>query len=303
MSLFERFKTGLQKTREGFTKKLDFILSGGKVDDKLLEELESLLITGDFGVETTELLLEETKKRMKAQFKVDATEFRALLQEVVLERMIARQTPWIEAKVAPHVILVVGVNGVGKTTTIGKLAYLLQNKKKKVLLAAGDTFRAAAVSQLQVWGNRAGCRVIAQDQNADSASVIFDAHTAARAREMDYLIADTAGRLHTKVNLMEELKKIKRVLQRQDLHAPHDTLLVLDATTGQNALSQVQKFHQEIGLTGLIVTKLDGTAKGGVVVGLSEQLNLPIRFIGVGEKIDDLKTFQANDFVAALFSH
>lgn len=301
MSFFARLREGLSKTRKTFTAQLDALLIGKKIDAELMEELESLLIISDFGMESAERILTEARGRCQQASREDAAFFREILKDVIWERLMAAHQPWQLSSPTPHVILVVGVNGVGKTTTIGKLAAHFQGEGKKVMLAAGDTFRAAAVAQLEKWGERAHCPVIAQGQNADSASVVYDAFAAASARKMDILLADTAGRLHTKVNLMEELKKIKRVLGRQNLQAPQDVWLVLDATTGQNAIQQVRHFNEALTLTGLVITKLDGTAKGGVVVGISEQFNLPIRFIGVGEGMNDLKPFDPNLFIDALF--
>ncbi|MBF0123719.1 MAG: signal recognition particle-docking protein FtsY [Magnetococcales bacterium] len=297
MSFFQRLKEGLSKTRQVLAEKLDAILPiGARLDDAVIEELEALLITSDFGVEVAAAIIKDARQREKH----DADRFRQALAVVIQERLSNHQSPWTCAH-RPHVILIVGVNGVGKTTTIGKLAWQFREEGKNVLLAAGDTFRAAAVDQLKIWGQRAGCPVIAQGQNADSASVVFDAHAAAVSRGCDLLIVDTAGRLHTRDNLMEELKKIQRILTRQQATAPHDVWLVLDATTGQNAINQVKAFHGMIGLTGLIITKLDGTARGGVVVGIHEQFQLPIRYVGVGEGIDDLKPFQPAEFASALF--
>ncbi|MBF0175662.1 MAG: signal recognition particle-docking protein FtsY [Magnetococcales bacterium] len=301
MALLERLRSGLSRTREGFVKKLDVLLAKGQVNAELLEDLEALLITADFGVEITERVLEEARLRLKEKRQADGTSLRLVVQAVIRERLERIQVPLVLGRAKPHVILVVGVNGVGKTTTIGKLAAQFTRSGQQVILAAGDTFRAAAVDQLRIWGERAKVPVIAQGQNADSASVIFDAHAAAIARGADLLLADTAGRLHTKSNLMEELKKVKRILGRKDPHAPHDIWLVMDATTGQNAINQVAQFHDALGLTGLVITKLDGTARGGVVVGIAEKFKLPIHFIGVGEGLDDLKPFSANDFVEALF--
>ncbi|MBF0401078.1 MAG: signal recognition particle-docking protein FtsY [Magnetococcales bacterium] len=301
MSFFARLREGLSKTRKTFTSQLDALLIGKKIDAELLDELESLLIVSDFGMEAAERILTEARNRCQVASREDAAFFRDILKDVIWDRLMAVHQPWQRTEQKPHVILVVGVNGVGKTTTIGKLAAHFQGEGNKVMLAAGDTFRAAAVAQLEKWGERARCPVIAQGQNADSASVVYDAFAAATARNMDLLLADTAGRLHTKVNLMEELKKIKRVLGRQNPQAPQDVWLVLDATTGQNAIQQVRHFNEALGLTGLVITKLDGTAKGGVVVGISEQFTLPIRFIGVGEGINDLKPFDPNLFVDALF--
>ncbi|MBF0384176.1 MAG: signal recognition particle-docking protein FtsY, partial [Magnetococcales bacterium] len=289
MSFFKQLKTGLTKTRAKFTKGLDAIIPGRTVDDALLEELEDLMITSDFGLDTSMSIIEETRERFREVKGNEAESFREVLKEVIKDRLTAANTIDDVEVAPPKVILVVGVNGVGKTTTIGKMASHYSAEGKKVILAAGDTFRAAAVEQLQEWGRRTNCPVIAQGEKADSASVIFDAHGAAKARGMDILLADTAGRLHTKSHLMDELKKIKRVLGQQDTSSPHEVLMVLDATTGQNAISQVKHFHNDLQVTGLVITKLDGTAKGGVLVSLSEQFGLPIRFIGVGEGIDDLK--------------
>ncbi|MBF0126657.1 MAG: signal recognition particle-docking protein FtsY [Magnetococcales bacterium] len=302
MSFFARLKQGLSKTKEILNTPLEDLFTGGKVDETLLEELEDHLVMADFGVETAGQIVAEARGRLDRKQKKDGNALREVLRETIRERLEAIQVAVpLPPRTVPWVILVVGVNGVGKTTTIGKLAAYLKNQGDQVLLAAGDTYRAAAVAQLQQWGQRCGCQVVSQGQDADAASVVYDALSAAKARKMDVLIADTAGRLHTKSNLMEELKKIKRVLGRIDPLAPHETLLVLDGSTGQNAISQVQKFHDAIGITGLVVTKLDGTAKGGVVVGLSERFRLPVRYVGVGEGVDDLRPFDARQFVDALF--
>jgi fused signal recognition particle receptor len=301
MSFFKQLKQGLSKTREKFTKGLDSIIPGRKVDDELMEELEDLMITSDFGLDTSLSILEESRERFRSDKGSDAEAFREVLKAVICDRLKAVNVPLTESDTLPRVILVVGVNGVGKTTTIGKMANHYKSQGKKVILAAGDTFRAAAVEQLQQWGERTGCPVISQGEKADSASVIYDAHGAAKARGMDILLADTAGRLHTKSHLMEELKKIKRVLGQQDSASPHEVLMVLDATTGQNAISQVQRFNEDMGVTGLVITKLDGTAKGGVLISLSEKFGLPIHFIGVGEGIEDLKPFDPVQFADALF--
>ncbi|MBF0107752.1 MAG: signal recognition particle-docking protein FtsY [Magnetococcales bacterium] len=299
MSLFERLKIGLTKTRERFSRGVDDLFKGGGSGEELFEDLEGLLITSDFGLETSVKIIEEVRKRHRGPLEPEA--LRKVLRQVVLEWLMPLQVEGSAWNEKPRVILVVGVNGVGKTTTIGKLAHHYQIQGRSVLLAAGDTFRAAALEQLRLWGERSTATVIAQQHGADSASVIHDAFNAASARGFDLMLADTAGRLHTKVNLMEELKKIKRVLARQDTGAPHEVWLVLDATTGQNAHSQVKRFHEDLGVTGLIVTKLDGTAKGGVVVGLARTFGLPVRFIGVGEAMDDLRPFDAAQFVEALF--
>jgi fused signal recognition particle receptor len=301
MSFFKQLKTGLSKTRAKFTKGLDAIIPGRTVDDALLEELEDLMITSDFGLDTSISIIEETRERFREVKGNEAEAFREVLKGVIRDRLLAINSPEHIEIAPPRVILVVGVNGVGKTTTIGKMASHYSAQGKKVMLAAGDTFRAAAVEQLQEWGKRTNCPVIAQGEKADSASVIFDAHGAAKARGMDILLADTAGRLHTKTHLMDELKKIKRVLGQQDTASPHEVLMVLDATTGQNAISQVKHFHDDLQVTGLVITKLDGTAKGGVLVSLSEQFGLPVKFIGVGEAIDDLKPFDPSEFADALF--
>ncbi|MEO5364832.1 MAG: signal recognition particle-docking protein FtsY [Magnetococcus sp. WYHC-3] len=299
--LFQRLKAGLSKTRESFVRQMDGLLSGRRIDDALLEELEDLMIMADFGVETSRVLLADARGRARADRVEDAPGLRRLLADAVRTRLDMGPGALVHHGERPRVVLVVGVNGVGKTTTIGKLAAHLRGEGQSVLLAAGDTFRAAAVEQLQVWGQRSGCAVVAQETGADAASVLYSAHQSARAQGLDWLIADTAGRLHTKVNLMEELKKIQRILAKQDPQAPHEVLLVLDATTGQNAINQARQFHESLGLTGLIVTKLDGTAKGGVVVGLAERFGLPIRYVGVGEGVEDLRPFDAAQFSQALF--
>ncbi len=303
MSFLQRLKQGLSKTRDILNTPLEDLFSGGPIDETLLEELEDLLVMADFGVETAAAIVQDAREQINKDAKKNADAMRQVLKNIIIDRLerVQNSLPQPEKSV-PWVILVVGVNGVGKTTTIGKLASYMKGQGQRVLLAAGDTYRAAAVAQLQEWGGRCGCQVISQGQDADSASVVYDALAAARSRKMDVLIADTAGRLHTKANLMEELKKIKRILGRLDPTAPHETLLVLDGTTGQNAISQVQKFHNAIGITGLVITKLDGTAKGGVVVGLSEKFKLPVRYIGIGEGVEDLRPFDAKQFVDALFA-
>ncbi len=303
--LFARLKQGLARTRDNFTGGLASLVLGRKeIDDALLEDIETQLLTADVGVEATTRIIADLTQRLSRRELVDAE---ALLQ-ALREDMQAILTPCnqpllIPTDTRPYVILVVGINGVGKTTTIGKLARRLQNQGLSVMLAAGDTFRAAAVEQLQVWGERNAIPVIAQHTGADSASVIYDGLQAAQARGIDVLIADTAGRLHTQSNLMEELKKVKRVLTKLDAAAPHEVMLVVDAGTGQNALAQAQQFHQAVNLTGITLTKLDGTAKGGIIFAIADKLKLPIRFIGVGEGIDDLREFNAADFVSALFAN
>ncbi|MNF35270.1 Signal recognition particle receptor FtsY [compost metagenome] len=300
---FARLKLGLSKTSASLGEGMASLFLGKKaIDDDLLEEIETRLLTADVGVEATNLIIQSlTQKVARKQLTDSGALYQALQDELTALLKPVEQPLQVDSTKQPYVILVVGVNGAGKTTTIGKLAKKLEQDGKKVMLAAGDTFRAAAVEQLQVWGERNRIPVIAQHTGADSASVIFDAVQAAKSRGMDVLIADTAGRLHTKDNLMEELKKVRRVIGKLDDTAPHEVLLVLDAGTGQNAINQAKQFNQTVNLTGLVLTKLDGTAKGGVIFALAKQFGLPIRYIGVGEGIDDLRTFEANAFVQALF--
>ena len=298
-SFFARLKQGLSKTSASLGEGMASLFLGKKAID---DDLETRLLTADVGVEATTTIIGNLTKRVARKELADSGAlYKALQEELVTLLTPVEQPLVIDTAKQPYVILVVGVNGVGKTTTIGKLAKKLQLEGKKVMLAAGDTFRAAAVEQLQVWGERNNIAVIAQHTGADSASVIFDAVQAAKSRGIDVLIADTAGRLHTKDNLMEELKKVRRVIGKLDDTAPHEVLLVLDAGTGQNAISQAKQFNQTVNLTGLALTKLDGTAKGGVIFALAKQFGLPIRYIGVGEGIDDLRPFQAQAFVQALF--
>lgn len=301
---FARLKQGLSKTSANLGEGMASLFLGKKaIDDDLLDEIETHLLTADVGVEATNAIIQSlTQKVARKQLTDSGALYKALQEELAAMLKPVEQPLQINPQKKPFVILVVGVNGAGKTTTIGKLAKKLQLEGKKVMLAAGDTFRAAAVEQLQVWGERNQIAVIAQHTGADSASVIFDAVQAATARGMDVLIADTAGRLHTKDNLMEELKKVRRVIGKLDEAAPHEVLLVLDAGTGQNAINQAKQFNQTVSLTGLALTKLDGTAKGGVIFALAKQFGLPIRYIGVGESIDDLRTFEAEAFVQALFA-
>jgi fused signal recognition particle receptor len=300
--LFSRLRDRLARTRAQLGAGLtDLFLGRKRIDDDLLEELETLLLTADLGVEATGRIIGDLTQRVKRESLSDPQALLAALKEDLRGILTAAQAPVREAAPGrPQVILVVGVNGAGKTTTIGKLAKRLQEEGNSVVLAAGDTFRAAAVEQLQTWGERNRVPVIAQQMGADSASVVFDALQAAGARGADVLIADTAGRLHTKSNLMEELAKIARVLKKLDPDAPHEVLLVVDATTGQNALNQAVQFHRAVGLTGITLTKLDGTAKGGIVFAIAERLKVPIRFIGVGEGIEDLRPFDADEFLDAL---
>ncbi|NIL17918.1 signal recognition particle-docking protein FtsY [Pseudomonas sp. AN3A02] len=301
---FARLKQGLSKTSASIGEGMASLFLGKKtIDDELLEDIETRLLTADVGVEATAVIIQSLTQKVARKQLTDADALYKSLQAELAAMLKPVEAPLvINTQNKPFVILVVGVNGAGKTTTIGKLAKKLQLEGKKVMLAAGDTFRAAAVEQLQVWGERNKIPVIAQHTGADSASVIFDAVQAAKARNIDVLIADTAGRLHTKDNLMEELKKVRRVIGKLDADAPHEVLLVLDAGTGQNAISQAKQFHQTVQLTGLALTKLDGTAKGGVIFALAKQFGLPIRYIGVGEGIDDLRTFEAEPFVQALFA-
>ncbi|QEY74899.1 signal recognition particle-docking protein FtsY [Pseudomonas denitrificans (nom. rej.)] len=303
LGFFARLKQGLSKTSASLGEGMASLFLGKKaIDDDLLDEIETRLLTADVGVEATTTIVQNLTKRVARKELADSEALYKALQEELAGLLRPIEQPLtITTDKQPYVILVVGVNGVGKTTTIGKLAKKLQLDGKKVMLAAGDTFRAAAVEQLQVWGERNNIAVIAQHTGADSASVIFDAVQAAKARGVDVLIADTAGRLHTKDNLMEELKKVRRVIGKLDETAPHEVLLVLDAGTGQNAINQAKQFNNAVELTGLALTKLDGTAKGGVIFALAKQFGLPIRYIGVGEGIDDLRTFEADAFVRALF--
>ncbi|MGP3789009.1 signal recognition particle-docking protein FtsY [Pseudomonas sp. B392_1p] len=301
---FARLKQGLAKTSASLGEGMASLFLGKKaIDDDLLDELETRLLMADVGVEATTAIVQNLTKRVARKELADSGALYTALQDELTALLEPAQQPLVISPAQqPFVILVVGVNGVGKTTTIGKLAKKLQLQGKKVMLAAGDTFRAAAVEQLQVWGERNNIAVVAQHTGADSASVIFDAVQAAKARGVDVLIADTAGRLHNKDNLMEELKKVRRVIGKLDETAPHEVLLVLDAGTGQNAINQTKQFNQAVELTGLALTKLDGTAKGGVIFALAKQFGLPIRYIGVGEGIDDLRDFDAKSFVRALFS-
>lgn len=300
---FARLKQGLSKTSASIGEGMASLFLGRKtIDDELLEDIETRLLTADVGVEATAVIIQSLTQKVARKQLTDADALYKSLQAELAAMLKPVEAPLVITPKKPFVILVVGVNGAGKTTTIGKLAKKLQSEGKKVMLAAGDTFRAAAVEQLQVWGERNKIPVIAQHTGADSASVIFDAVQAAKARNIDVLIADTAGRLHTKDNLMEELKKVRRVIGKLDADAPHEVLLVLDAGTGQNAISQAKQFNQTVQLTGLALTKLDGTAKGGVIFALAKQFGLPIRYIGVGEGIDDLRTFEAEPFVQALFA-
>ena len=301
-NLFGRLKQRLNRTSSKLTEGFASLVLGKKViDDDLLEELETQLLTADLGVDATQTIIKDLTQRVARKQLGDAEAlFTALRDDMVAILQPSCQPLVIHEQQGPYVILMVGINGVGKTTTIGKMAKQFQNQGKSVMLAAGDTFRAAAVEQLQVWGERNDIAVISQQSGADSASVIYDGLQAAKARNVDILIADTAGRLHTQSNLMEELKKVKRVMAKLDVEAPHEIMLVLDAGTGQNALSQAVQFNEAVGVTGITLSKLDGTAKGGIIFAIAKKTGLPIRYIGVGETIDDLRPFQAEEFVDAL---
>ncbi len=300
--LFSRLREGLSKTSAALTSGMTDLFAGKRaIDDELLEEIEERLLLADVGVEGTQRIVADLTSRVARKQLGDADALFDALHEDLVSILRPVAIPLIIDRThQPYVILMIGVNGVGKTTSIGKLAKRLQANDFTVLLAAGDTFRAAAVEQLKVWGERNQVAVIAQERRADAASVIFDALQAARARKTDVVIADTAGRLHTQAHLMDELRKVKRVIQKFDPSAPHEVLLVVDAGTGQNALRQAQEFHAAVGLTGIAVTKLDGTAKGGILFAIAEQLGIPIRFIGVGEQLEDLRELDADEFVAAL---
>ena len=303
LSLFGRLKQGLKRTRQNLGDGLARILLGKKaIDQALIDEIETQLLMADVGVEVCQALIDTVTKKLARNELADGDAVFELLQQELLSLLQPCEKPLDITANKPFVILTVGVNGAGKTTTIGKLAKRLQSEGRSVLLAAGDTFRAAAVEQLQVWGERNQIPVIAQERGSDSASVVFDALQSAKARGNDVLIADTAGRLHTQQNLMQELEKVARVLKKLDPDAPHEVMLVLDASIGQNALHQAEQFHRSVPLTGIVLTKLDGTAKGGIIFAIAKKMALPIRFIGVGEGIDDLRPFDAQAFVSALFN-
>lgn len=300
-NFFEKLKSGLAKTREVLTTDIDDLILGKKeINQTLYDELEELLITADMGPQFTYDLLDEVKSRVSRKELKDASQIKSIMQKRMLDILRSVDRPLVIAKGKPFVIMAVGVNGSGKTTTIGKLAHQFRQTGHDVMLAAGDTFRAAAIEQLEVWGKRVGAPVIKQKMNADPAAVAFDAMGKMKAGFSGVMIIDTAGRLHTRTNLMEELKKVKRVIDREYPGAPHEILLVLDATTGQNALAQAKMFKEDIGATGIVLTKLDGTSKGGVVVRIAGELGLPVRYIGVGEGIDDLRAFDSTEFTSAL---
>ncbi|WP_352419642.1 signal recognition particle-docking protein FtsY [Proteiniborus sp.] len=302
VGFFSRLKSGLSKTRKGITEKVDLILNSyKKVEEELFEDLEEVLITADVGVNTSLAIIEELRQKVKERKVNEVSEVRELLKEVLRDVLTKNKTEGLNIEPSPAIILVVGVNGVGKTTTIGKLSSRLKSQGKKVLIAAGDTFRAAAIEQLQEWGNRAGVDIISHQEGSDPAAVIYDGIQAAKARKIDVLICDTAGRLHNKKNLMNELTKIFRVVEREYPGAKKEVLLVVDATTGQNAVSQAKVFKEACDITGIVLTKLDGTAKGGVVLAVQSELDVPVKLVGVGEKINDLQDFEPVNFVEAIF--
>lgn len=301
-TLYDRLKAGVEKTRSGLVDRIEDVLAGKReIDADLLEELEYTLITADLGVRTVQEILDRLQERVDRRMTGDAAEVKEIIRAHLLEVLQASETPMRTVAQPPAVVMLVGINGAGKTTTVGKLASRFLGEGRKVLLCAADTFRAAAIEQLEVWAQRAGVEMIRQKTGADPSAVVFDSLQAAKARGMDYVIIDTAGRLHTKENLMAELEKMRRTCQRVLPGSPHEVWLVLDATTGQNGLEQARKFTEAAGITGIVLTKLDGTAKGGVAVAIARELNLPIRFIGVGEKIDDLLPFEPDKFVQSIF--
>ncbi len=302
-TLLDKLKSGVQKTREGLVSRIEDVISGRKqIDADLLEELEYTLIGADIGVTTTNEILDRIRERVDRKLVGDSDELRGLIREYLLEVLVANDRPLAWVDQPPAVIMVVGVNGAGKTTTIGKLTAHLKNDGHTVLLCAADTFRAAAIEQLEIWGERTATRVIRQNIGSDPSAVMFDALQSAKSAKTDYVIVDTAGRLQNKTHLMTELEKMKRTAARVIPDAPHEVLLVLDATTGQNGLEQARKFTETSGVTGIVLTKLDGTAKGGVIVAIARELGLPIRFIGVGEKVEDLLPFDPEAFIDSLFA-
>lgn len=301
MGLFSKIRDGLKKTRTAVVGQIDSMLgSFTKIDDELYEELEELLVMGDVGVRTAEKIVDELKVRVKKEGITNPSHIHILLEAIIIEMLSGGEE--LDISTQPSIILVIGVNGVGKTTTIGKLAKQLTLDGKKVILAAADTFRAAAIDQLDVWARRSGCEIVKQGEGSDPAAVIFDAIAAAKARGADVIICDTAGRLHNKKHLMDELAKINRVIDRELPDGAKEKLLVLDATTGQNAVNQAEQFREATGITGIVLTKLDGTAKGGVVLAIKDGLGIPVKYIGVGEQIDDLQPFNAEEFTKALFA-
>ncbi len=300
-SLFSSIRNGLKKTRDALAGKIESIFEGRPaLDEDTLDELEAVLIQADLGVAATTSIIDSVRSRAACGERLDAKGAMDLIEQELMATLGSEAVLLARADDTPTVIMVVGVNGTGKTTSIGKIAAMLVSKEKRVILAAADTFRAAAIDQLEVWGRRTGCAVVRHQEAADPAAVAFDAYQAARARGVDYLIVDTAGRLHTKSNLMEELKKIKRVIARECPLAPHEVLLVVDATTGQNAIAQARVFNEAVGVTGIVLTKLDGTARGGIIVAITQELGIPVKFVGVGESVDDLKPFDSEEFVRGL---
>ncbi len=305
VSLFRRLSERLSRTRESLTTRMDELFLGKKeIDADLFDELEEILVTADLGIATTQELLDQARRKVNRDNLSDPQALKQIIKDILKTYISGDGRPQELSlpENEPFIIMVVGVNGVGKTTTIGKIARKFLLADRSVLLVAADTFRAAAVSQLKIWGQRNDIRVIAQQEGADPSAVVYDAMSVATSQEYDVVLVDTAGRLHTKVNLMEELKKIKRVMDKQLPGAPHEVLLVIDATTGQNGISQAKLFNEAVGVTGIALTKLDGTAKGGIVANITRELNLPIRFIGVGEQVDDLRDFDADEFIEALFA-
>ncbi|NTU43031.1 MAG: signal recognition particle-docking protein FtsY [Nitrospirales bacterium] len=300
MGFFDKLKEGLTKTRKSIVERVESILSTSKVDDSTIDDIEEVLITSDIGAEATTQIIDRLREKVRTSEIKTADEVKAFLRKE-MAGLLGRSHPLVLFGERPFVILTVGVNGVGKTTTIGKLASRFAAEGHSVLLAAGDTFRAAAIEQLEIWAKRAGADIIKHQSGSDPAAVAYDAVEAAKARGVDVVIIDTAGRLHTKASLMEELKKINRVIKKSVPDAPHETLLVVDATTGQNAMRQAHIFNEATGITGIALTKLDGTAKGGIIFAIKKELNLPVRLIGIGEGVDDLKDFDPDDFVKALF--
>ena len=300
MGFFEKLKAGLKKTKDSMMGKIESLLNSfTKIDEDLFEELEETLIMSDIGVNTSVKICDELRERVKSNGVTDSSEIKNMLKEVISD-MLGEETP-LDLSTTPSVILVIGVNGVGKTTTIGKLAYQLHNEGKRVIVAAADTFRAAAIDQLEVWTNRAGVDIIKHNEGSDPAAVVFDALNAAKSRKADVVICDTAGRLHNKKNLMDELRKISRIVHQQAEGCSLEVLLALDATTGQNAVNQAKQFNEVADITGIILTKLDGTAKGGIIISIADDLKVPVKLVTVGEKIEDIQPFDTKDFVEALF--
>lgn len=302
-SFFDKLKSGLTKTRKGITEKIDSLMkSYTKIDEEFLEELEEILIVSDVGMDTTMKIMDRLRDEVKVKQLTETEDIKSVLKEIMEDLLTTTKDSALNIYPSPAIVVVIGVNGVGKTTSIGKLGHNIKSKGKKVMLAAGDTFRAAAIDQLKVWGDRVGVNVIHQQEGSDPAAIIYDAIQSAKARKIDVLICDTAGRLHNKKNLMNELGKVFKIIEREYPEARKEVLLVLDATTGQNAIQQAKTFREVAGITGIVLTKLDGTAKGGVVMGITSELDIPVKYIGVGEGIEDLQPFNAKDFVGALLS-